>query len=119
MFKKNKVLTREYMQDYKSKSDEKVHRLEKKIRRILIININKEIKICIKYGKKGIFFNLSKYNVLNDSLAKKIDDEYYERILLEVISEYECNGIEVSGHPYLPHKGDYVFDLEGVFDDDN
>lgn len=116
MFKSYKVLTKEYMQNYKVKSDEKVHRLEKKIRRILIININKELKICIKYGKKGIFFNLSKYNVLNDLLAKKIDDEYYERILLEVISEYEKNGIEVSGHPYLPHKYDYVFDLEGVFD---
>lgn len=117
--KRYNVLTKEYMQNYKTKSDEKVHRLRKKIRRILIRGINKEIKIAIKYGKKGIFFQLSKYNALNDSLAKKTDDEYYERILTEVISEYERNGIKVSGHPHLPRKGDYVFDLEGVFDNDN
>lgn len=52
MFKKSKVLTREYMQDYKSKRDKKVPRLEKKIRRILIRYINKGIKITIKYGEK-------------------------------------------------------------------
>ena len=118
MFKRYKILTKEYMQSYKAKSDGKAHRLEKKIRRILIRNINKEIKIAIKYGKRGIFFQLSKYNALNASLASKVG-EYYERILLEVISEYERNGIKVSGYPSLPHKGDYVFDLEGVFDNDN
>lgn len=119
MFKSYKVLTKEYMQNYKAKSYEKVHRLEKKIRRILIRNINKEIKICIKYGKKGVFFNLSKYNVLNDSLAKKTDNEYYEKILREVISEYENNGIKVHENPYSAYKFDYVFDLEGVFGNDN
>lgn len=119
MFKKSKVLTREYMQDYKSKRDKKVPRLEKKIRRILIRYINKGIKITIKYGEKEMLFKLSKYNVLNDSLAGKMDDECYKRILLEVISEYERNGIKVSEHPYSRFKGDYIFDLEGVFDNDN
>lgn len=107
------------MQNCKAKRDEKVPRLEKKIRRILIRKINKEIKICIKYGEKEILFKLSKYSVLNDSLARKTNDEYYKKILREVISECEKNGIKVSEHPYSPYKGDYIFDLEGVFDDDN
>ncbi|WP_171299833.1 hypothetical protein [Enterococcus cecorum] len=119
MFKRYKVLTKGYMQKYKAKSDKKVPRLEKKIRKCLIGKINKEIKICIKYGKKEILFKLSKYNVLNDSLASKTNGECYKRILLEVISEYERNGIKVSEHPYSPYKGDYIFDLEGVFDNDN
>lgn len=119
MFGKHKVLTKEYMQKYKDKRDGKVSRLEKKIRSILIRYINKEIKIAIKYGKKGIFFKLSKHCILNDSLARKTDDEYYKRILLEVISEYEKNGIKVSENPYSPYKDDYAFHLEGVFDNDN
>ena len=119
MFKRYKVLTKEYMQNYKAKRDGKVPRLEKKIRRILIRTINKEIKVAIKYGKKEMLFKLSKYNVLNDSLASNTDGECYKRILLEVISEYERNGIKVSEHPYSPYKCDYSFDLEGVFDNDN
>lgn len=119
MFGKYNVLTKEYMQNCKAKRDEKVPRLEKKIKKRLIEKINKEIKIGIKYGEKEIFFKLSKYSVLNDSLARKTNDEYYKRILLEVISECEKNGIKVSEHPYSPYKGDYIFDLEGVFDNDN
>lgn len=119
MFKRYKVLTKEYMQKYKAKRDKKVPRLEKEIRKCLIGKINKEIKICIKYRKGGVIFKLSKYNFLNDSLARKVDDEYYKRILQEVIGEYESNGIKVSENPYSPYKDDYIFDLEGVFDDDN
>ena len=119
MFKKNKVLTREYMQDYKSKRCVQNPRMERKIRKYLIKKINKELMIGIKYGEKGVYSRLSKHSVLKDLLASKINDEYYERILREVISEYESNGITVHENPYSAYKFDYVFDLEGVFDNDN
>ena len=112
MFKKSKVITKEYMQNYKAKIDGKVPRLEKKIRRILIRKINKEIKICIKYGRMDVFLDLSKNIVLGYSLAGKLDNVYYREILQEVISEYENNGIKVNKRPYLDW---YNFHLDGGF----
>lgn len=119
MFGKYNVLTKEYMQGYKSKRCVQNPRMEKKIRKYLIKKINKELKIGIKYGEKGVYLRLSKFSVLKDLLASKINDKYYERILREVISEYKNNGIKVHENPYSAYKFDYVFDLEGVFDNDN
>lgn len=119
MFRSYKVLTKEYMQDYKSKRCVQNPRMEKKIRKRLIGKINKEIKIAIKYDRMDVYLKLSKHSVLNNLLASKTDDKYYERILREVISEYESNGIKVHENPYSPYKDNYVFDLKGVFDNDN
>lgn len=116
MFKRYKVLTKYYMQNYKTKRDEIVPRLEKKIRRILIRNINKEIKIAIKYGRTDVFLDLSKKITLGYSLAEKVDIVYYREILQGVISEYEGEGIKVNKRLYLDW---YNFHLEGVFDNDN
>lgn len=71
MFGKHKVLTKEYMQNYKAKRCVQNPRMENKIRKYLIRKINKELKIGIKYGEKVGSLKLSKYNVLNRSLAKK------------------------------------------------
>lgn len=119
MFGKYTVLTKEYMQNYKAKRCVQNHRMEKKIRKYLIRKINKEVKIGIKYGETNVYLGLSKYSVFNNLLASRIVDKYYERILREVISEYESNGIKVRENPYSAYKFDYVFDLEGVFDNDN
>lgn len=116
--KRYKVLTKEYMQKYKVKIDKKVPRLEKKIRRILVRKINKEVKSCIKYGRMDVFLDLSKNNALGYSLAVKADSDCYEKILLEVISECERNGIRVNKRRPRPFY-EFNFHLEGVFDNDN
>lgn len=120
MFKSYKVLTKEYMQNYRAKSDNKNPRLEKKVRNRLIRKINKELKIGIKYGRTNVFLDLSKNVALGYSLASKIDDGYYKRILQEVINEYESNGIKVNKRPFTPELPcAFDFNLEGVFDNDS
>lgn len=120
MFKSCKVLTKEYMQKCKTKSDNKNPRLEKKARKRLIRKINKELKIAIKYGRTDVFLDLSKDEVLSYSLSGKVDNVYYREILQEVISEYENNGIKVNKRPFTPELPcAFNFHLEGVFDNDN
>lgn len=117
---KSKVLTKEYMQEYKTKIDNKNPRLEKKIRKRLIRKINKEIKIGIKYDRTNVFLDLPKNVALGYSLASKVYDEDYKRILQEVISEYEGEGIKVNKRPYTPELVcAFDFHLEGVFDNDS
>lgn len=116
MFKRYKALTREYMQKYKAKRGVKIPRIEKKIRKCLIRNINKEIKSGIKYGRMDVFLDLSKQNILSNSLERKADNNCYKRVLLEVINEYRSNGIKVNKRVYV---NTYNFNLEGVFDNDS
>lgn len=117
---KSKVLTKEYMQKFKTKSDNENPRLEKKIRKRLIRKINKELKIGIKCGRTNVFLNFPKNVALGYSLASKVYDEDFERILREVISEYEGEGIKVNKRPFTPELvRAFDFHLEGVFDNDS
>ena len=109
MFKKHKVLTREYMQKYKAKIERKIPKSEKKIRKYLISEINEKIMDCIKCDINRFTLDLSPLYYF--SIAPDLSEEHYRKIMCKLIREYEKNGVRVTEKAYCK----FTFDLRGVF----